>query len=234
MQADLFVTHDLPPMPGQIAEGPPPLSVGESMPQVGVTVPEYIDTSDDPRYQPKVGDEKLYIVFHKKTVQNWPESRRQQRPIFKEVDYVRIHIPGDRFNVQDIKVTPPVASRFKEKYQRWLKTQDNDHVDGTPLEQWPGVTRSQVEELKHFHVRTVEQLAQMADSLGQQYMGFFQLREAARKFLDDATSNDTLKKENDVLKQQIAALAARMDALAPTDKAGTDDNAVHSGTKRSR
>ena len=66
-------------------------------------------------------------------------------------------------------------------------------VTGTPLEAWPVITRSQVEELKHFRVRTVEDLAALSDAATASGMGLQSLKQKAKAFLEAAAGNGGAK-----------------------------------------
>lgn len=75
------------------------------------------------------------------------------RPIFDAVDYVFIGRPGDTTNIikapvwDDPRVAHSHTARFPRQWAEY-KAGKTQTVRGTPLEQWPGLTQTQVAELK--------------------------------------------------------------------------------------
>lgn len=166
------------------------------------------DTS--PRNQ---SDEKLFVTFSREAMKNDFKSAEAGRPIFDEVDLVRIMVPGNRLSSMLYKATEEHKWRFPKqwaKYQQGL----SQAQEGTPLEMWPQMTVGQVAELKAVNIHSVEQLAAMPDNLAQQFMGNFQLRQKAQTFLDAAKGEavttklqaELAKRDNEieVLKRQMA------------------------------
>lgn len=162
-------------------------------------------------------DKKLYVQFYTRAVMNNFKSAQEGRPIFDELDFVRIIIPGDRNNVVDTEVTQEHRIRFQEQYDRFKKNQEQA-VSGTPLEVWPQMTVGMVAELKAQGIHTVEQLADLPDGLAQKFMGSFALRQKAKTFLEAAqgqAANTKLEAELEsrdneinVLKEQVKQLMA--------------------------
>lgn len=162
-------------------------------------------------------DKKLYVQFYTRAVMNNFKSAQEGRPIFDELDFVRIIIPGDRNNVVDTEVTPEHKMRFEAQYERFKKNQDQAS-SGTPLEAWPQMTVGTVAELKAQGIHTVEQLADLPDNLAQKFMGSHALRAKAKTFLEAAAgqaANTKLEQELasrdneiEVLKRQVQQLMA--------------------------
>jgi hypothetical protein len=161
-------------------------------------------------------DKRLHVQFYRKAVKNSFKSSQVGRPIYEDVDYVRIFVPGDRNTQLDTPAIPHYQQRFADQWRRYKEGQE-EGVDGTPLESWPALSVSQVAELKAVHVRTVEQLAEMSDQLAQKFMGSHALRQKAQAFLEAAKGTAEasklaaeLKKRDDeisAMKEQIALLA---------------------------
>jgi len=138
------------------------------------------------------------------------------RPIFRDVEMIRIVIPGDKDNIVDREVRPSDIQTYRTQYTRW-KEGKTQTMAGTPLAQWPKVTAAQVQELSHFHVHTVEQLAATSDVHIQNIGPFMALRQKARDWI--ATSRGTapieearaetrrVAEENAELKRQLKDLA---------------------------
>jgi hypothetical protein len=134
------------------------------------------------------------------------------RPIYDEVEFIRIQMPGDKNDIIDRPVTEFDKQRFAREYQGW-KAGAKQADSGTPLESWPSITRGQVEELAYFGVKTVEQLAGMADAHAHKFMAFNSLRQKARDFIEAAKGNSistSLRVENDELRNKMATLESAM------------------------
>lgn len=142
--------------------------------------------------QPAQADSNsVYTVrFYMRSEQDNFQSEKQGRPIFFEEPYIEIMCPGR----QDLTIDTPVRAKHKLNFPRqWQvfensqRTADQMQLTGTPLEQWPQVTRQQAEELKGRRFYTVEQIAncteQQAQALG---MAGSMLRQKAKIFLEAA------------------------------------------------
>ncbi len=139
---------------------------------------------------PDAGDDKLYVRFLHDVVPDPEKTKAEGRPIFKEVPFIFIQVPGNLLN----NVRRPVREGDKQRFPRqWAAFEagaDQNIGSGMPLEKWAGVTRAQAEELKFFKIFkifTVEQLANVADNLVQKYMGIQALKTAAKDYLASAT-----------------------------------------------
>lgn len=88
-------------------------------------------------------------------------------------------------------------------------------IDGTPLEQWPVLTRAMVLEMKAMGIHTVEQAATMPDTAVQLVgRGGYMLRERAKAYLDEAAGlafSEKLNRENELLRSQAAAQQRQLD-----------------------
>lgn len=163
-------------------------------------------------------DKKLFVQFYVKAVMNGFKSSEAGRPIFDEVDYIRVIIPGDKNNVVDTKVTEEHKMRFPAQYERFKKNQEQA-VSGTPLEVWPQMTVGQVAELKAMHISTVEQLADLPDNLAQRIMGSHQLRAKAKVFLEAAAGEAVNTKMTAELEKRDNQIALMQEQLAQLTKA---------------
>jgi hypothetical protein len=163
------------------------------------------------------GDETLLVKFYYETVPDKVKTELEGRPIFKEVPYIDIRQPGNR----DWGVVAPATQadyeRFPEHHRRFLARQEAGFEEGTPLAQWPGITRPQVEELKFFHCHTVEQLANMSDANTGRFHGIVSLKQKANNYLLAAKENSVVealeaaKTRNAELEERLAKLEAMLD-----------------------
>lgn len=141
-------------------------------------------------------------------------SQQEGKPCFEDQEFVDILIPGDRRSMASERVNDEHKTRWPAEYRAFKEGRELP-LDGTPLANWPNglMTRSRVEELVYFHIRTVEDLAGVDDAkLVNIGMGGRELREAARKFLDVAKNGtgplEKLVTENFRLKDEVARLTA--------------------------
>ena len=157
------------------------------------------------------GDSRLFIEFRKEWSghPNKEKSAEAGRPVFDEVEYLRIYAPGDRNNVVDCPVNETHRARFAAQYQRWLNGLQGEAKDGTPIEKWPECTRGDVESLKYLHVYTVEQLCTLDDNVLIRNPGLREMQKRARQWIDVATRNaaaSQLRAEKEKAEQANAAL----------------------------
>jgi hypothetical protein len=150
-------------------------------------------------------DNKLYVEFFRKPVLHPGKSREAGRAVYEEVDYVRIHVPGDKSSVIERPITEQDIFRFRDRYQKWKAGQE-EAVVGTPLSALPGMNAAKVEEYKFFKLVTVEQLAEANDGLGSKFMSFQQDKQRAKAFLEVAKNNAPIEKMNEELQKRDAEI----------------------------
>lgn len=169
-------------------------------------MPNQVATWSDETYStnPKAGRE--LVTF--KTVQRKDlyQSTVQKRPVFKEVVHIVIRTAGDTSTVLDIPATDVYKERYPEEWARWERTRENQ-IPGFPLENWPHLTDTQKAEFRAMNIFTVEQFANLPDSVGNKIMGFNDLRNKARVFIEAG-------KDAEMLGQVRAEMAAKDKELA--------------------
>ncbi len=178
-------------------------------------------------------DNRLYVEFYRKPVQHEAQSREAGRAIYVEVDYIRIHTPGDKTSVIDKPVTALDIQRFGDRYNKW-KAGQAEAVVGTPLTALPGMTPAKAEEYKYFKIVTVEQLADAPDNLGQKFMSFQQDKQRAKAFMEVAANNAPIERMNEELQKRDAViedLKTRLDALSAAAAKTAKRNAVAETTE---
>lgn len=168
------------------------------------------------------GDKNLIVSFNVEPMQNDAKSTEEGRPVFDNVEHVRIMVPGNKDSIVHRPVTDEDKRRFAKQYEDW-KSRGKVPLEGTPLEMWSWVNRGQVEEMKYFNIHTVEQLSEMPDVHAQKFMGINQLRQRARVWLAQvkegkeaaqvAASMEQLQNENATLKQALEETQAMIGAL---------------------
>lgn len=150
-------------------------------------------------------DNKLYVEFFRKPVMRPGKSREAGRAVYEEVDYVRIHVPGDKSSVIERPLSEQDVFRFQDRYNKW-KAGQAEAVTGTPLSALPGMNASKVEEYKYFKIITVEQLAEANDNLGGKFMSFQQDKQRAQAFMEVARNNAPIEKMNEELAKRDAEI----------------------------
>jgi len=156
----------------------------------------------------EAGDNKVIARFYVHAREDEAASAREGRPIFREMEYVEIMAPGNLNNIVRRPASDADRQRFPGAY-RAFKAGVGDFVDGTPLCEVIWITKGQVAELSYNGIRSLEQLAEVADTVCARIPGLMTLREKARKYLEvskDSARFTKLEKENEDLKNQIASL----------------------------
>ena len=166
-------------------------------------------------------DSRLAVQFYKKSMKQEDASNEAGRPIFKEFDFVRIMIPGDNLTEIDTYAQESHKQRFPRQWAHYLnQTAGHQDIVGTPLDQWPQVTRSQAEELRGLKFYTVEAIADCSDQQLQRIgmvagMSPHNFRLKAKAFLNLATdSAEIAQRESELqaLKEENAKIKAETDA----------------------
>lgn len=166
----------------------------------------------------RAGDDKLAIRFFRKAQQDSEATAREKRPIFKEVDYIQIMVPGDKSSIIVRPVSPSDKGRFARQYEHWQKTQQETLLEGTPLEAWGIMNLAQVEEYRYFGVRTIEHMAELRDDLCQKIMGATTLKQKAQKFIQLAKEEAPMRKVQAELDARDTKIGALETAVADQAK----------------
>lgn len=159
-------------------------------------------------------DSRLQVRFYKRPVHQEQDSLAAGRPIFKEFDFVHICVAGDTLTEIDTYALANHKQRFPiqwANYQNRLGANDEEVV-GTPVSEWPIVSKSQAEELRAMKFHTVESIAGASDQQLQRMgmaagMSPYAFRDKAKAFLNLATNAaETDKRENEIssLKEELA------------------------------
>ncbi|HET8687155.1 MAG TPA: hypothetical protein VFM18_10920, partial [Methanosarcina sp.] len=116
---------------------------------------------DNPAFQGAYNpDSRLAVRFYVRAVENAYETQLQGRPIYMDQDYVEIFVPGDNNTIIDQPVREDHKKRFPIQWAHFQNQHANDTREiGTPLAEWPQVTKAQVEELRALKFYTVESVA---------------------------------------------------------------------------
>lgn len=174
----------------------------------------------------------LNVSFFTDAVHNVRKSAEQDRPVYDDVEFIRITIAGDTKNIIVARADDPsgvVDERnrrlpYKEAHKAAydaFKASEAYKGNGTPLLQLAALSPARREEFLRGEVYTIEQLAGLeGDRLARFGMGARNSKELAQQWLDRharAADISQLAAENDELKARLARLEA---ATAPADRAG--------------
>lgn len=166
--------------------------------------------------QPMQGCPPLSIAFGMYPQVDGDATRKAGHPVYKDVEFVKIASPGDRNSMIFQPSNQSYRDRFPRAYAAF-KARDKAVTEGTPIEMWAAVTRSEALNLRAFNICSVEALAAVHDGHIDRIPGNGRmLRAKASAWLADAKQGaETLRKteENEELRGQIAALQTQMAAL---------------------
>lgn len=144
-------------------------------------------------------------------------SQQEGQPVFETRHYVEIITPGDTRSIPNREVTDADKARWPREWAAYVENRELT-PEGTPLEQWPLIDVGQIDHLKVFRIRSVEQLSQVSDNqllnLG---MGARSLRDKAIAWLAQARGSSGIAQivaERDRLKSKVDALESQMADLA--------------------
>jgi hypothetical protein len=159
-------------------------------------------------------DSRLQVRFYKRPVQQEQETMDAGRPIYKEFDFVHICVAGDTLTEIDTYALASHKQRFPIQWANYMNRQgaNDQEVVGTPVAEWPLVSKSQAEELRAMKFHTVESIAHASDQQLQRIgmaagMSPYSFRDKAKAFLNLATTAaETDKREHEInaLKEELA------------------------------
>lgn len=167
------------------------------------------------------GDEALKVKFFKKAEKSTVKTEEEGRPIFDDLDFVLILIPGDPQTRIETIATEHYKRRFPMEWRKYQESNSNTE-SGTPLAAWGMLSQAQVHELSYFNITTVEALAELSDANAQKFMGgMVNMRERAKRYLAAAAGSAELEKQQSELAKrdaEIAELRSMVEAIAGTTK----------------
>jgi hypothetical protein len=159
-------------------------------------------------------DSRLQVRFYKRPVQQEQETLDAGRPIYKEFDFVHICVAGDTLTEIDTYALANHKQRFPIQWANYMNRQGahDQEIVGTPVAEWPLVSKSQAEELRALKFHTVESIAHASDQQLQRIgmaagMSPYSFRDKAKAFLNLATTAaETDKREHEInaLKEELA------------------------------
>lgn len=159
----------------------------------------------------------VHVEFMQYPMLHALNSQAAGRPVYVDKPHVRIKVAGQDKDDHFGPVNEQIKARFPQEWEAFQRGCELP-VTGTPIEQWPQMTVTSVANLKTLNIRTVEDVATLADSaLTKIGPGAVKLRADAQKYLSSAQLSADLA-QMDELRETNAAQAAQIkqqgDALA--------------------
>ena len=159
-------------------------------------------------------DSRLQVRFYKRTDQQEAETLEAGRPIYKEFDFVHICVAGDTLTEIDTYALSSHKTRFPIQWANYKNRlgADDQEIVGTPVSEWPLVSKSQAEELRAMKFYTVESIANASDQQLQRMgmaagMSPYAFRDKAKSYLNlasDSAETDKRAQEINNLKEELA------------------------------
>lgn len=172
----------------------------------------------------------------------WIEYEPQPEGTMKEIEKVEWSRKGTQNTTTVEKISrlskpgldgavTPIWEALKPFYERWKEGKEAP-VNGTPLAAWPGATPHLVKALEPYHIRSVEDLADLTDGTMARIPlpGIRSFRETAKAFLAAQSSTApvagelaALREQNENQSRQIAELTELVQSLAADKGIDLDD-----------
>lgn len=166
-------------------------------------------------------EKRLHVTFYTATKLNKNKTEAEGRPIYDDVEKVKIQIPGDRRTVigalahdksrlnKDTGQWMTYADRFPKHYEAFKAGQEQVG-SGTPLSELSWLTAAKVAELRALKITTAEALANVnQEALGKLGSEGHALKDKAKTYIENAHGSADivrLSNENDELKARLEAL----------------------------
>lgn len=154
----------------------------------------------------------MIVNFYLHPVQDEVKSTQEGRPIFEEVEFIEIRVPGDKDEIRQRQVRAADKHQYPQQYAAF-KNKLEQPANGTPLEQVPFLTRAQVLEFKALGLKTAENIRDMPDVHASKFMGSHALRKRISDFLAAAAGNAPIERLNAELAERDAKIDMLMKAL---------------------
>lgn len=121
-------------------------------------------------------------------------SAEKGYPVFKDREFIRIEIPGDKQSIYCQPATDIDRAKYPRAYAAF-KERGKVAAEGYPVENWPQIPRTMAMTLKAMHIHTVEALAEVSDgNLGNLGHEGREMRAKAQAFLSVAKDTAAAQK----------------------------------------
>ena len=173
-----------------------------------------LDTNPDhfKSSQASAMDDTLAVKFFYKPKQDGAATEKEGRPIFTDIEYIDIKVAGKAHSQACRPATFADKQRFPRHYEAFKKRVEMPE-EGTPLAEWPQISRSQAEELTFMNVKTVEQLVACSDTHINKMFGGMNLRNKAEEWLVHADASKVIS-DKLALEKRVAQLEKLLSSKA--------------------
>lgn len=177
----------------------------------------------------------LAVEFYSEPVHNVRKSAEAGRPVFDDVEMVKIRIAGDKLTVHTAPAHDSSSMRHPVTNERLTYAQlhhgpyeafkrgQEFHGTGTPLSEVPFITAGKRKELQAANIHTAESFVAVDGSNLQKLgMGARELRDQVKAWIDRTSKNaDVVKlsQENDELRARLERMEQLMDKATAPDEA---------------
>jgi hypothetical protein len=155
---------------------------------------------------------RLSATFFLEAVEDPAATAEQGRPIFKEEEWVRIMVPGDKDNIVVRSVRPVDKELYAAQYAAF-KNRMEQPVIGTPLDKIPFLSKPRVMEFNSLGLKTAEQVRDMSDTIAAKFMDAHGIRKRIADFLAAASEGAPAQKLQAELEERDAKIAQLMQAI---------------------
>lgn len=174
-------------------------------------------------------DETLFVKFEHRDKHDQAESKERGYPVFKQVEYIDIRVPG-RLDSVVRPANEMDRARFPDHYKRFKDRTEQDVGMGMPLAEWARIPSSSIKTLEYFNIKTVEQLATVADSQLSQIRGAATMKRLAQEWLEHIKEEEPfreVKAENAELKTEMEEMKATVARLIDQIDGKSDEVKQH-------
>ena len=172
-----------------------------------------LQAADDAAMDALSGNAKrLSAHFFLEAVEDPAQSAAQGRPIFREEEWVRIMVPGDKDNIVVRSVREVDKEVYATQYAAFKNRQEQPVV-GTPLDKIPFLSKSRVLEFNALGLKTAEQVRDMSDTIAAKFMDAHGIRKRIGDFLLAAADGAPMEKLQAELADRDAKIAQLMAAV---------------------
>lgn len=159
----------------------------------------------------------VFPEFELEAILDEAATEEKGTPVFRDLEIVRIRIAGDVLSVATSIVDSGVKKRFPREYARWKEGITSRQIEGTPITEWPPLSRAQARMFEGGNIFTVEALAVVSDANIERIPDGRTWRQKAIAWLaaaKDGAAASRYAAENERLRDQIAALQKQFDEFA--------------------
>lgn len=134
-----------------------------------------------------------------------------------EADWVIISVPGDKYNVIQELVDDNTKRRFPRQWAAYSGSQ-SAKLNGTPIEQWEGLTDGQKKIFIQNGFNTIEQVALAQDNAFIALHGGVSWKHKAQAYLSKTKSSESdrlrkLEQENAEMREKLNTLLSKKNRL---------------------